>query len=92
MGYIILPQAIRNSVPALMNTCISIFKETTLVMLIGLSDLLGVIQLSLEDPDWLGPTHIYGSAYLFAALLFFVFTYGMSKYSVRLENRMNVEH
>jgi len=92
MGLVVLPQAIRNSVPALMNTCISIFKETTLVMLIGLSDLLGVIQLSLEDPDWLGPTHIYGSAYLFAALLFFVFTYGMSKYSVRLENRMNVEH
>ena len=87
---IILPQAIRNSVPALVNTCISVFKETTLVLLVGFSDLLGIIQLSLEDPNWLGPPHIFASAYVFAALVYFVFTYGMSRYSVRLENRSNV--
>jgi len=92
MGYIILPQAIRNAVPALVNTCISIFKETTIVLLIGFSDLLGIIQLSLEDPKWLGPPHIFSSAYTFAALIYFVFTFGMSKYSVRLENKSNVEH
>jgi len=91
MGYIILPQAIRNSVPALVNTCISIFKETTIVLLIGFSDLLGIIQLSLEDPKWLGPPHIFSSAYVFAALVYFSFTFGMSKYSLRLENRSNVD-
>lgn len=90
MGYIILPQAIRNSVPALVNTCISIFKETTIVLLIGFSDFLGIIQLSLEDPKWLGPPHIFSSAYVFAAIIYFTFTYGMSKYSLRLENRSNV--
>ncbi len=90
MGYIILPQAIRNSVPALVNTCISIFKETTIVLLIGFSDFLGIIQLSLEDPKWLGPPHIFSSAYVFAAIVYFTFTYGMSKYSLRLENRSNV--
>jgi len=92
MGYIILPQAIRNSVPALVNTCISIFKETTILLLIGFSDFLGIIQLSLEDPKWLGPPHIFSSAYVFAALIYFLFTFGMSKYSLRLENRSNVEH
>ena len=91
MGYIILPQAIRNSVPALVNTCISIFKETTIVLLIGFTDFLGIIQLSLEDPKWLGPPHIFSSAYVFAALIYFSFTFGMSKYSLRLENRSNVE-
>ena len=90
MGYIILPQAIRNSVPALVNTCISIFKETTIVLLIGFSDFLGIIQLSLEDPKWLGPPHIFSSAYVFAALIYFSFTFAMSKYSLRLENRSNV--
>lgn len=90
MGYIILPQAIRNSVPALVNTCISIFKETTIVLLIGFSDFLGIIQLSLEDPKWLGPPHIFSSAYVFAAIIYFTFTYGMSKYSLRLENRSNI--
>lgn len=90
MGYIVLPQAIRNSVPALVNTCISIFKETTLLLLVGFSDLLGIIQLSLEDPKWLGPPNIFASAYLSAALVYFVFCYAMSRYSVRLENRTNV--
>jgi general L-amino acid transport system permease protein len=91
MGYIILPQAIRNSVPALVNTCISIFKETTIVLLIGFSDLLGIIHLSLQDPDWMGPPHIFSSAYLFAAMIYFVFTFSMSKYSRRLENRSSIE-
>ena len=92
MGYIILPQAIRNSVPALVNTCISIFKETTIVLLIGFSDFLGIIQLSLEDPKWLGPPHIFTSAYVFAAFIYFSLAYGMSKYSQRLENRSNFDH
>ena len=91
MGYIILPQAIRNSIPAMVNTCIGIFKETTIVMLIGFSDLLGIIQISLESSDWVGPPHIFSSAYTFAALVYFVFTFGISKYSERLENRSNVD-
>ena len=92
MGYIILPQAIRNSVPALVNTCIGIFKETTIVLLIGFSDFLGIIQLSLEDPKWLGPPHIFSSAYVFAAIVYFSLAFGMSKYSLRLENRSNIEN
>ena len=61
------------------------------MLLVGFSDLLGIIQLSLEDPRWLGPPNIFASAYVFAAIVYFVFTYGMSRYSVRLENRSNVE-
>ena len=88
--YIILPQAVRNAVPALVNTSISIFKETSIVLLIGLTDLLGVIQGGTRDPSWLGGPHILASGYAFAALLYFGFTYSMSRYSRRLENRANV--
>ena len=92
MGYIVLPQAIRNSVPALVNTCISVFKETTLILLIGFSDLLGIVQISLEDPTWLGPPHIFASGYTFVAIVFFIFCYGVSRYSRRLENRSNLSN
>ncbi len=85
MGYVILPQAIRHVIPALVNTCIGIFKETTLVLVIGLTDLLGVIQLGLSDTDWIGGGHIYASGYLFAGLAFWAFTFGMSRYSIHLE-------
>jgi general L-amino acid transport system permease protein len=90
IGYIVLPQAIRNSIPALVNTCISIFKETTIVLLVGFSDFLGIVKLSLDSNDWLGPPHISSSAYLFAALVYFVFTFSISKYSERLENRRDI--
>lgn len=85
MAYVVLPQAVRRVIPALVNTCIAIFKETTLVLLVGLVDLLGVIQHGLSDPAWLGGGNIYASGYLFAAGGFWLFCFGMSRYSLRLE-------
>jgi general L-amino acid transport system permease protein len=90
MTHIILPQAVRNAVPALVNMSISIFKETTIVLLIGLTDLLGEVQTGTRDPNWLGGPQILAAGYVFAALIYFVFTFGMSRYSRRLENRTNV--
>jgi len=79
---IVLPQALRIAVPPLVNTCIGFFKDTSLVLIIGLFDLLSTIKVSLNDPAWTG----FGvEAYLFAAAVYFIFCYSMSLYSRRLE-------
>ena len=81
-SYVILPQALRVAVPPLVNTCIGFFKDTSLVLIIGLFDLLTTIKVSLTDPRWAG----FGvEAYLFAAAVYFVFCFAMSLYSRRLE-------
>ncbi len=80
---VILPQALRIAVPPIVNTCIGFFKDTSLVLIIGLFDLLSTIKVSLNDPAWTG----FGvEAYLFAALVYFVFCYAMSRYSRSLES------
>ncbi len=81
-GFVILPQALRIAVPPLVNTCIGFFKDTSLVLIIGLFDLLSTIKVSLNDPAWTG----FGvEAYLFAAAVYFIFCYSLSLYSRRLE-------
>jgi general L-amino acid transport system permease protein len=81
---IILPQALRISVPPLMNTFIAFFKDTSLVLIIGLFDLLSTVKISLNEPAWTG----FGvEAYLFASIVYFVFCYSMSRYSRRLEHQ-----
>jgi general L-amino acid transport system permease protein len=81
---IVLPQALRIAVPPLVNTFIGFFKDTSLVLIIGLFDLLSTIKISLNEPAWSG----FGlEAYLFASLVYFAFCYAMSRYSRRLERR-----
>jgi general L-amino acid transport system permease protein len=81
---VILPQALRIAVPPLVNTFIGFFKDTSLVLIIGLFDLLSTIKTSLIEPAWTG----FGAeAYLFASVLYFAFCYAMSRYSTRLERR-----
>ena len=82
--FVVLPQALRISVPALVNTFIGFFKDTSLVLIIGLFDLLSTIKVSLNDPAWAGSSV---TAYLFAALLYFVFCFTASRYSRRFERR-----
>lgn len=80
--YVILPQALRIAIPPLVNTFIGFFKDTSLVVTIGLFDFLTTIKVSLTEPAWTG----FGvEAYLFAALGYFLFCYPMSRYSQRLE-------
>lgn len=90
MGLVVLPQAIRIVVPGIVNTCISIFKETTVVLVIGLFDLLGTVQAGLADPEWLIGEHVRTTAYVFTALVFWAFCFGLSRYSrqfgVRLQD------
>jgi general L-amino acid transport system permease protein len=81
---VVLPQALRTALPGIVNTAIGIFKDTSLVAIIGLLDLLGAVRTAGRDPAWLG-FEIEG--YLFAAALYFVFCFIMSRYGIWLESR-----
>ena len=81
-GLVILPQALKISIPPLVNTFIAFFKDTSLVVIIGLFDLLTSIKVSLQEPAWTG----FGiEAYIFASVVYFAFCFTMSRYSQRLE-------
>jgi general L-amino acid transport system permease protein len=80
-----LPQALRQSIPGLMNTVIDLFKDTTLVSIIGVFDLLGTISQSLRDPAWPGMAR---EGFTFASLVFFVACFSLSLYSRLVERRL----
>ena len=88
-GLIILPQALKMVIPGIVNTFIALFKDTTLVLIIGLFDMLAMIQAGLADPNWLGYA-IEGL--MFAALVYWIFCFGMSRYSMALERKLHTGH
>jgi general L-amino acid transport system permease protein len=81
-GLIILPQAIRHVIPPLVNTFIAFFKDTSLVLIIGIFDLLTTAKTSIIDPAW-QPFSV--EVYVFVGLIYFVFCFAMSRYSRNLE-------
>ncbi|MBN3051250.1 amino acid ABC transporter permease [Pectobacterium brasiliense] len=88
-GLVILPQALKMVIPGLVNTIISLFKDTSLVIIIGLFDLFSSIQQATVDPTWLGMST---EGYVFAAMVYWIFCFSMSRYSQHLENRFNTGH
>ncbi|WP_456457533.1 amino acid ABC transporter permease [Nitratifractor sp.] len=89
MGLVILPQAIKVTIPNLVGTFISLFKDTSLVMIIGLFDLLAMVNVTANDRDWLG---MDTEGYVFVAFIFWIFTFSMSMYSKRLEKRLDTNN
>ena len=89
MRLIVLPQALKISIPGIVNTFIGLYKDTTLVLIIGLLDLLGVGRANLADANWMG---LSTEIYVFIAILFFVACFGMSRYSIYLENKLHTGH
>ena len=87
MVFIILPQALKTVIAPTVNTFIGLFKDTSLVFIISLSDMMFTTQASLQDADWLGFTV---EGYIFAALVYFVFCYFISFSSSRLEKELKV--
>lgn len=89
MGLVILPQALKLVIPGIVNTFIALFKDTSLVIIIGLFDLLNSIKQATTDPAWLG---MATEGYVFAALIFWIFCFGMSRYSQSLERKLDTGH
>lgn len=90
-GLIILPQALKIVIPGIVNTFISLFKDTTLVIVVGLFDFLGIIQAGSADQKWVA-AETARSGYFFAAVVFWAICFSISRYSIHLERRLAVGH
>ena len=84
--FIVMPQALKLMIPNIVSNFIGLFKDTTLVAIIGLKDLMLQVDASGKDRDWLG---LFREPYFVAASIYFVFCYAMSKYSLHLETRLS---
>jgi len=85
MNYlIVIPQALRNVLPSLVGRCIALFKDTSLVIIVGLLDFLGMAKAAAQDSNWLGYD---AEAYIFCALVYWVICFGMSRYGRSIELR-----
>lgn len=85
---IVLPQALRHVIPNLVNSFISLFKDTSLVSIVALFDLLGSLRASFSDPKWSTPSTAF-TGFAFAGVIYFIFCFGMSRYSLFVEHRLN---
>ncbi|MBO9098278.1 MULTISPECIES: amino acid ABC transporter permease [Rhizobium] len=91
MTFIIMPQAIKLVVPGIVNTFIGMFKDTSLVSIINMYDLLGIVKASFGDSRWLTPvTPLTGL--IFAGFVFWLFCFGMSRYSYFMERHLDTGH
>lgn len=91
MRLIILPQAIKLVIPGIVNTFIGMFKDTSLVMIIGMFDLLGIINQSFSDATWASAvTPVTGL--IFAGFVYWLFCFGMSRYSAFMERHLDTGH
>lgn len=88
LGLIILPQVLKISIPGIVNTFIGLFKDTTLVIVIGLFDILNIGNSMVSNPDWMG---LSSEVYVFISLFFFIVCFSMSRYSIHLEQRLNTD-
>ncbi|WP_152045715.1 amino acid ABC transporter permease [Aureimonas psammosilenae] len=91
MRMIILPQALKLVIPGIVNTFIGLFKDTSLVSIIGLADFLGTVRRGFSDPTWI-TEQTPASGLVFAALLYWAFCFSMSRYSIFMERRLDTGH
>lgn len=94
MGYwkmhllIIMPQALKLVIPGIANTFLALFKDTPLILIVGVFEFAGMINVAKSNPKWLG---FATEGYVFAAIVFFIFCFIMSRYSQNLEKKLNTE-
>ncbi|MGU3360722.1 amino acid ABC transporter permease [Methylobacterium sp. M6A4_1b] len=87
MRLVILPQALKVVVPGIVNTLIGLFKDTTLVSIVGIADFIRVLEAARADPRWSAPT-IPATAYAFAALFYLAVCFAMARYAAFIERRL----
>ncbi len=88
---IILPQALKLVIPGIVNTFIGLFKDTSLVYIVNMFDLLGAVRRNFSDPTWISPQTPM-SGLIFAGFIFWIFCFGMSRYSLFMERRLDTGH
>jgi general L-amino acid transport system permease protein len=88
MGLVILPQALRLVIPGLVNSFIALFKDTTLVLIVAIFDLLGQLRASFSDPNWATPVTLF-TGFAFAGMIYFVVSFAMSRYAMFTERRLS---
>jgi len=91
MNKVVMPQALRLVIPGIVNNFIGLFKDTTLVLIVALFDLLGQIRAAFSDPSWATPTTLF-TGFAFAGVVYFIFCFGMSRYSMFVERRVAAGH
>jgi len=89
LWFIVLPQALRITIPNIVNSYVALFKDTTLVFFVGIFDFLKTIETARANPVWATPV-TSASGYAFAALVYFVCCYSMSRYATGIERRLAV--
>ena len=88
MRLIILPQALKVTIPNIVSNYIGLFKDTTLVVIVGLFDFLRTIETARIDPIWAAPT-VSPTGYVYAAIFYFIFCFAMSSYARTIEQRLS---
>jgi general L-amino acid transport system permease protein len=85
---VVMPQALRHVIPGLVNSFIALFKDTTLVLIVAIFDLLGQLRASFADPNWATPSTLF-TGFAFAGMIYFAFCFSMSRYSLFVEHRLS---
>lgn len=91
MRLVVLPQALKIVIPGIVNNFIGLFKDTSLVYIIGLFELLGTVRQSFANPEW-ATSQTPATGLVFAALIFWIFCFAMSRYSLSIERRLHTGH
>ena len=91
MYFVVMPQALKLVIPGIVNTFIGMFKDSSLVSIISMFDLLGIVKQNFSDPNWATPVTAK-SGLIFAAFVFWLFCFGMSRYSMYTERRLDTGH
>jgi general L-amino acid transport system permease protein len=90
-AFVILPQALKLVIPGMVNSFIALFKDTTLVLIVAIFDLLGQLRASFADPNWATPVTLL-TGFAFAGVIYFAVSFAMSRYAAYLERRLNTGH
>jgi general L-amino acid transport system permease protein len=88
MGYVVMPQALKYVIPGIVNSFIALFKDTTLVLIVAIFDLLGQLRAAFADPNWATPNTLF-TGFAFAGIIYLVISFAMSRYALYTERRLD---
>ena len=88
MAFVILPQALKLVIPGMVNSFIALFKDTTLVLVVAIFDLLGQLRASFADPNWATPVTLF-TGFAFAGMIYFSISFVISRYALYVERRLS---